>query len=414
MGQLVFQATLGGAVNIIGPNIAGTVNFTLPSADGTSGQALTTNGSGTLAFTTVTATPGGSTTQVQYNNAGVFAGSANMTFNGTSLTLANGASIQGLTVGRGAGAVATNTAVGASALAAVTGGFNSAFGQTAGSTITSGTENVSIGQGSMSNGAVTGDYNTTVGVSSTRNLTTGVSNSALGHASLNVTTTGSYNTAIGKSALQSNTTASNGTAVGYQAGYGITTGGGNTCIGQGTANYSGSGGAILTTGYNNTYLGNYACASASNSYGEMVIAASGNGTQPVGKGSHTGFIYCGGGGVYQGNNSSSWSTTSDQRLKKNIADNNVGLDAITSIRVRNFEYRLPNEVDAELKPSDAIQKTGIQLGVIAQELQAVLPECVKQESTGVLSVNTDNLTWYLVNAVKELKAEFDAYKASHP
>ena len=52
--------------------------------------------------------------------------------------------------------------------------------------------------------------------------------------------------------------------------------------------------------------------------------------------------------------------------------------------------------------------------MIAQELQAVLPECVKQESTGVLSVDTDNLTWYLINAVKELKAELDAYKASHP
>jgi hypothetical protein len=88
MGTLVFQATLGGSVNLIGPNIAGTVNFTLPSADGTSGQALTTNGSGTLAFTTVTTAPGGSTTQVQYNNAGAFAGSANLTFNGTTLTAA--------------------------------------------------------------------------------------------------------------------------------------------------------------------------------------------------------------------------------------------------------------------------------------------------------------------------------------
>ena len=53
MGQLVFQANLGGALNLIGPNIAGTVNLTLPSADGTSGQALTTNGSGTLSFATV-------------------------------------------------------------------------------------------------------------------------------------------------------------------------------------------------------------------------------------------------------------------------------------------------------------------------------------------------------------------------
>jgi len=53
MGQLVFQANLGGAVNLAGPNTASTVTFTLPSADGTSGQAITTNGSGTLAFSTV-------------------------------------------------------------------------------------------------------------------------------------------------------------------------------------------------------------------------------------------------------------------------------------------------------------------------------------------------------------------------
>jgi hypothetical protein len=87
MGTLVFQATLGGAINLIGPNTASTVNFTLPSADGTSGQALTTNGSGTLAFATVTGVPGGSTTQVQYNNGGVFGGITGATTNGTALTL---------------------------------------------------------------------------------------------------------------------------------------------------------------------------------------------------------------------------------------------------------------------------------------------------------------------------------------
>ena len=69
---------------------------------------------------------------------------------------------------------------------------------------------------------------------------------------------------------------------------------------------------------------------------------------------------------------------------------------------------------AELKPTDAIKKEGVQLGVIAQELQLVLPECVKTESTGVMSVDADNLTWYMVNAIKELKAEFDAYKSTHP
>jgi len=90
------------------------------------------------------------------------------------------------------------------------------------------------------------------------------------------------------------------------------------------------------------------------------------------------------------------------------------LSAINSIRVRNFEYRLPEEVDAELKATDAIKKSGVQLGVIAQELQTVLPDCVKQETTGVFTVDPDNLTWYMINAIKELKAELDAYKASHP
>jgi len=50
MGQLTFQATLGGAVNLAGPNTAATTTFTLPSADGSSGQPLVTNGSGTLSF----------------------------------------------------------------------------------------------------------------------------------------------------------------------------------------------------------------------------------------------------------------------------------------------------------------------------------------------------------------------------
>jgi len=59
MGTLTFQATLGGSVNLLGPNTAATVNLTLPSADGTSGQALQTNGSGTLSFATLPVAGGG-------------------------------------------------------------------------------------------------------------------------------------------------------------------------------------------------------------------------------------------------------------------------------------------------------------------------------------------------------------------
>jgi hypothetical protein len=86
MGQLVFQAALGGAVNLIGPNISATTNFTLPGADGTNGQALTTNGSGTLGFSSIVSGAAGSNTQVQFNNGGNFGASSSLTWSGTILT----------------------------------------------------------------------------------------------------------------------------------------------------------------------------------------------------------------------------------------------------------------------------------------------------------------------------------------
>jgi hypothetical protein len=58
---------------------------------------MVTDGSGNLSFATIAATPGGSTTQVQYNNAGAFAGSANLIFDGTTLTAAGLAVPSGLT-----------------------------------------------------------------------------------------------------------------------------------------------------------------------------------------------------------------------------------------------------------------------------------------------------------------------------
>ena len=55
----------------------------------TAGSNITiTNGAGSIsiAATGGSGSPGGSTTQVQYNNAGAFAGSSNLTFDGTNLT----------------------------------------------------------------------------------------------------------------------------------------------------------------------------------------------------------------------------------------------------------------------------------------------------------------------------------------
>lgn len=67
--------------------VASNITWTLPSVDGSPGQALVTNGTGTLSWATASGSPGGSTTQLQYNNAGAFAGATNLVTDGSNLTI---------------------------------------------------------------------------------------------------------------------------------------------------------------------------------------------------------------------------------------------------------------------------------------------------------------------------------------
>lgn len=67
--------------------VAANVTWTLPSTDGSSGQALVTNGSGTLSWATASGSPGGSNTQLQYNSSGSFAGATNLVTDGSNLTI---------------------------------------------------------------------------------------------------------------------------------------------------------------------------------------------------------------------------------------------------------------------------------------------------------------------------------------
>jgi hypothetical protein len=219
------------------------------------------------------------------------------------------------------------------------------------------------------------------------------------------------NVAIGSGASKvSLASAYNNVHVGYHAGFAVTSGNGATCVGATAGRTLTSGSAItcvgndagagITTGSGGTYIGASTAASATGAANEVVLGA-GNG--PTGKGSSTAFISANGGSTYNGANSSSWATISDRRLKKNIVDNTQGLDIISQIRVRNFEYRIESEV-TELPAHAVINKLGVQLGVIAQELQEVCSDCVKVEDTGVLRIDSDNVFWHMVNAIKELKA----------
>ena len=90
---------------------AGDVTYTLPAADGTSGYVLQTNGSGTLSWVAQSGgggggTPGGSDTQVQFNDAGSFGGDAGFTYNKTTdVATLGGLLLSGLTA---SSAVATD------------------------------------------------------------------------------------------------------------------------------------------------------------------------------------------------------------------------------------------------------------------------------------------------------------------
>lgn len=84
-----------------------------------------------------------SSTTKQVSVANLTAGRA---VSALSITSTNDASINGLTVGRGGSAVATNTALGASALTANTSGtINTAIGSSSGSAMTTGAKNTLLG-----------------------------------------------------------------------------------------------------------------------------------------------------------------------------------------------------------------------------------------------------------------------------
>ena len=90
--------------------------------------------------------------------------------------------------------------------------------------------------------------------------------------------------------------------------------------------------------------------------------------------------------------------SSDERLKDNITYIHRPLDKISKIGGYEFDWKELTEEEKKTQHS----QTGHSVGVIAQEIQDILPDMVTEESTGCYSVNPDNITWYLVNAVKEL------------
>ncbi len=88
---------------------------------------------------------------------------------------------------------------------------------------------------------------------------------------------------------------------------------------------------------------------------------------------------------------------SDVRLKENIVPLDNALEKLTSINSIYFNNKGEPEDNREV-------------GVIAQEVEEVLPEVVSENSDGYKSVDYSKLSALLIEAVKELKAENDVLK----
>ena len=189
--------------------------------------------------------------------------------------------VNDLTVGKGGGNGATNTANGQEALYSNTiGSNNTANGQAALRANTTGTYNTATGNAALYSNTI-GNSNTANGQEALYSNTIGDNNTANGQAALRANTTGILNTATGASALKSNMTGSQNTANGMQALYSNTTGGNNTAIGKDALLLNTTGlsntaigyeaGNTHTTGNNNTFIGYGATGSSATASNQVIL-----------------------------------------------------------------------------------------------------------------------------------------------
>ena len=400
-------------------------NALLPSQAANSGKYLTTDGTNT-SWGTVSASPGGSTTQIQYNNAGAFGGSANFTWNNTTSTL----TVNSINIGRGGNNIATNmfigtaatgatasslknVAVGIAALNGVTNGqLNVAVGWNALNGINTGTQNVAIGNNA---GAVltNASFNTAVGAFALDNATGGSSNVALGYSALTGDVTGSNNTSVGASSGQALTSGTNNVFVGYLAGSAVDVGFSTVAVGGnalrsvvssgynvGVGEYAGrdttgqqntligwQAGYTLAAGDNNTIIGYNAVPSSTTASNEITLGNSSIAT-----------LRC---------QVTTITALSDARDKKDVQDIPLGVSFVQRLRPVSFVWNTRDGGKVDVP----------EFGFIAQELRqaqtdhgVTLPGLVHDINPERLEAAPGTLIPVLVKAVQELQAQIDDLK----
>jgi hypothetical protein len=375
--------------------------------------------SGSPYLTAVGSGAGAVTTGVNNTFVGFEAGNdnttgANNTAVGYQALDANTTGVYNTAVGSGALGVNTggyqNNAFGFDALAVnETGNFNAAFGVEALKTNTTGNQNSAFGEGTLKLNT-TGSFNSAFGTIALRDNTTGANNTAVGWNALLVNTTGTSNTAVGHAALDANTIGTENTALGADAGSAVTDGQDSVYVGRGA-------GQTVTTGSSNVIIGRNAQGSAAGASNQIVIGpnVTGQANSNVTIGNSAGKIY----NAYTVN--ATWTQTSDERLKRNIQDDTLGLSFINRLRPVKYQWKPSNEIDQNLpyyKEENNRDTETVMHGLVAQEVKAALDAEGVTTFAGwdvgsdtIQAISREMFISPLIKAIKELSAKCDSLQA---
>ena len=141
------------------------------------------------------------------------------------------------------------------------------------------------------------------------------------------------------------------------------------------------------TGDHNTYIGYKAKASGTDVDNEIIIGHghhittfTAGGTGTIRMGMHNNYIT----NTFTSN--ANWSHSSDERWKKNINDNSIGLDFINDLRTVSYNWRAFSEIDPSLSEYNAedteYPHPGTQHGLIAQEVKSAMDKHGIEEFAG--------------------------------
>jgi len=318
-------------------------------------------------------------------------------------------------------------------------GYNAGMSNTGTTYSDQGSKNVYIGVNSGKLSTL-GVGNTFVGANSGTSMISGVRNTFIGNAA-GASTNASDNTFLGYNAGTGNSTGESNTCVGYSAGGGLTSGSYNTVIGHNAgsgmlyASYNiliGLQSGRILRGQNNTVVGNYAGYSMSNSSGNVLIGnragysetgndklyiENSNSTTPLIGGNFatnrvginrmpTTYTLEVGGTIWaNGSSISAGATTwSDARYKTDIRPFENALS--TLLQLRGVTYNWKYDEFPGLVFSD-----GEQIGLIAQEVEKILPQLVTTSPDGYKSLSYEKLSVVLLEGMKEQQKQIEELKA---